>query len=292
MKDASTDIIVVSNKVFCKDEIAKDLSKKLGRGCNIINVTNLESINIKQRILFSLLEKNDFVAEESDHVVFKQLSNYSEGSPTIVHMLTSLMQKCSDNRASFEEVRQQLDIVDQELRISQESEDVQCSDQVQQTPNPLQNFCMILVKKMLKLSSPAYCMLSCLAIFEHILLPSFYITELDNLIMYDMGKTQTMLYESLVMELKDNRIIRVCPDPLVYHSNFNPKHTDPNDKLFFIPKLICDAVKSEMNYDSKVIAISYAYRALQNTNAMPSSPYIRILYSQLQKFCKEQNILI
>ena len=77
MKSSSTDIIVVSNKLFCKEEIAKDFDKHFSRGCNIIEVTSLQPISITQRIVYALLEKNSFVARDADHIVFTLLSEYS-----------------------------------------------------------------------------------------------------------------------------------------------------------------------------------------------------------------------
>ena len=109
MRDASTDIIVVSNELFCKEEIAKEFDKNFNRGCNIIEVTNLQHISIMQRIVYGLLEKNSFVARDADHIVFTLLSEYSRGAATIVHMLTSLMQKSDNNsRTGFELAKQQL----------------------------------------------------------------------------------------------------------------------------------------------------------------------------------------
>ena len=109
IKDASTDIIVVSNELFRKEEISKDFDKNFGRGCNIIEVTSLQPISIMQRIVYALLEKNSFVARDADHIVFTLLSEYSRGAATIVHMLTSLMQKSEDNsRTGFELAKQQL----------------------------------------------------------------------------------------------------------------------------------------------------------------------------------------
>ena len=109
MKDASTDIIIVSNELFCKEEIAKDFDKYFNRGCNIIEVTNLQHISIMQRMVYGLLEKSSFVARDADHIVFTLLSEYSRGVATIVHLLTSLMQKSDDNsRTGFELAKQQL----------------------------------------------------------------------------------------------------------------------------------------------------------------------------------------
>ena len=99
----------MSNELFCKDEIAKDFDKYFSRGCNIIEVTSLEPISIMQRIVYALLEKNSFVARDADHIVFTLLSEYSRGAATIVHLLTSLMQKNEDNsRTGFELVKRQL----------------------------------------------------------------------------------------------------------------------------------------------------------------------------------------
>ena len=109
MKDASTDIIVVSNELFCKEEVAKEFDKHFNRGCNIIEVGNLQPISILQRIVYGLLEKNSFVVRDADHIVFTLLSEYSRGAATVVHMLTSLMQKSDDNsRTGFELAKQQL----------------------------------------------------------------------------------------------------------------------------------------------------------------------------------------
>ena len=109
MRDASTDIIVVSNELFCKEEIAKEFDKNFNRGCNIIEVTNLQHISIMQRIVYGLLEKNSFVARDADHIVFTLLSEHSQGAATIVHLLTSLMQRSDDDsRTGFELAKQQL----------------------------------------------------------------------------------------------------------------------------------------------------------------------------------------
>ena len=119
MRDASTDIIVVSNELFCKEEIAKEFDKNFNRGCNIIEVTNLQPISITQRIVYGLLEKNSFVAKDADHIVFTLLSEFSRGAATIVHMLASMMQKSDDNsRTGFELAKQhlKLHIAHQKLR--------------------------------------------------------------------------------------------------------------------------------------------------------------------------------
>ena len=120
MKDASTDIIVVSNELLCKEEIVKNFDKHFSRGCSIIEVTSLQPISIMQRIVYALLEKNSFVARDADHIVFTLLSEYSRGAATIVHMLTSLMQKSEDNsRTGFELAKRQLKLHIAHLKFEQ-----------------------------------------------------------------------------------------------------------------------------------------------------------------------------
>ena len=122
MKDASTDIIAVSNELFCTEKIAQEFDKYFNRGCNIIKVGNLQPISILQRIVYGLLEKNSFVARDADHIVFTLLSEYSRGAATVVHMLTSLMQKSDDNsRIGFEIAKHKLKLYIAHLNLGNHS---------------------------------------------------------------------------------------------------------------------------------------------------------------------------
>ena len=71
----------------------------------MIDITNLQTINVKQRMVYGLLENNTFSIKDAGDVVFTVLSEHSRGSATIVHILTSLMKKGSDSRKSFELVK-------------------------------------------------------------------------------------------------------------------------------------------------------------------------------------------
>ena len=71
------------------------IDKILTRGCNVVDVTNLEPMNIIQRMVYGLLE-DSFSIRDTGHIVFTLLSEYSQGAATFVHMLTSLMKMCDD----------------------------------------------------------------------------------------------------------------------------------------------------------------------------------------------------
>ena len=108
LQEASTDIIIVSNEFLFKNDIVTEIDKNLTRGCNLVDVTNLEPMSIIQRMVYGLLEKDSFSIRDADHIVFTLLSEYSRGAATIVHMLTSLMKKCDDNRTGFQLAKHQL----------------------------------------------------------------------------------------------------------------------------------------------------------------------------------------
>ena len=108
LQEISTDIIVVSNKFLFKNDIVIEVDENLTRGCNLIDVTNLQPMNIVQRMVYGLLEEGNFSMRDADHIVFTLLSEYSRGAATIVHMLSSLMKKCDDNQTGFQLAKHQL----------------------------------------------------------------------------------------------------------------------------------------------------------------------------------------
>ena len=284
MESTSVDIIIVSNELTCKEKIAEYFSTHLNRGCNTIEVTNLDSISIKQRILYGLLEKDSFIATDSDRAMFTLLSEYSRGAATIVHMLTSLMQRFDDNREGFNFVKDQLNILCQKVT------DSQYISQRHHGLILLQNLSMF-IKNLL--SPPAWGLLNSLSIFGSIPLPLLYVMKLENLITSHANKEKPCnpTSKSPLEELKGNSIIRKCPNPVVYHEYLDGKHVNDDTQLFFIPKLICDAIKNELNYDNR-IALIYAQSALESVvTESPNLSFIHVLCNQLRFFVKSNNYL-
>ena len=478
MKDASTDIIVVTNELFCKEEIAKDFDKHFSRGCNIIEVTSLQPISIMQRIVYALLEKNSFVARDADHIVFTLLSEYSRGAATIVHMLTSLMQKSEDNsRTGFELAKQQLklhiahqkfehlfdgqniilgSIIDSEPLVSHECDDVstsphwpreifisetvpscanddmkeeadvsqskfyesqprsvhqlQSKDSEDKDPDTgfistgIQNEVYIMphienlphndglhsnnehhsdfliirpegykdpsstskhsskLKKVKdtevaqvhakndrpnmpstiitdsvvgndskqtaypnatcppttakpskehlgpahehplymyvndilanNISLLAHHLLNSLVITGPIPLPLFYVEELNNVVMNAVSSKRTWV-ESPLKELVKLGVVRSSSYPIIYHKNLHPDYIDTAIQRMFIPKLICDAVKDQMDYADKALSILSVQRALERLLTNETKPnlihlrYILILCNQLGDVCSQ-----
>ena len=286
IQDDSTDIIIACHKPSCKKEIMEQVYKNFHRGCNIIEVTSLEPISIIQRIVYALLEKNSFVADDDDRTVLVQLSEYSQGMPTIVHLLASLLQKGDkDNRENFELVKQRFSSVHQGSQASQESEvpmHNQYNNQKKHRIVPSQNSCIL---GMSGLSEPAEILLSCLCQLRSVPLPLYFVRRVNGLVIEEMAPHQT-IFESPLEELKSKAVIRNYPSPLVYHKDLNPKRLNSSMQLMFIPELICDAVKSEMENDNEIPRLQHALEIMIQRN--PSLPYIDMVCSYLQGLCKEQ----
>ena len=440
MKDASTDIIVVSNELFCKEEMAQEFDKYFNRGCNIIEVGNLQSVSILQRIVYGLLEKNSFVARDADHIVFTLLSEYSRGAATVVHMLTSLMQKSDDNRTGFELAKQQLKLHIAHLKLGLDKHGMQNTlsiansfanssgkvqhlggnvatetepqipaydnlsasqtmeqpddhienqgiskqnDEVSESPilktcivaesynasggdkpnckphkarstltkgfkksitsnsqpedkhsmtfsfkagsdenkhttssdathppdaiklekegfvsnkkHPLHLYISDILNTTSNISLPAHHLLNCLTITEPIPLPLFYVEELNNVVMNAVfnKEKKRIQAESPMKQLIKEGVIRKSCYPILYHKDLNTDDIDLSIQQMTVPKLICDAVKDEMDDTDRVLAVLSAQQALENlTNEIKPSliqlQYVLILSNQLHDVCTKQ----
>jgi len=142
-------------------------------------------------------------------------------------------------------------------------------------------------------SSPAQNLLCCLSTVGSIPLPKFYIDEL-----------------ALAIATKDEKVLPDCASgPLVnqggalrkypnYHKDFNPETIDPTIQLMFIPKLVYDAIGSEMDITDKAVCIMYIQHALENiltgsiTLSVIHLHYIMVLCNELFDVCiAEQSTL-
>jgi len=85
LQEASTDIIIVANKLLFKNDVVDDIDQYLNRRCD---VTDLQPMSIIQRMVYTcgLFEKSN------NHDAFSILSKYSLGMTMFVHMLTLLME--------------------------------------------------------------------------------------------------------------------------------------------------------------------------------------------------------
>ena len=117
------------------------------------------------------------------------------------------------------------------------------------------------------ISWPTHHLLNSLVITGPIPLPLFYVEELNNVVMNAViSKENDVLHEfvseSPIKELVKLGVIRSSSYPIVYHKNFNPDYIDTTTQLMFISKLICDAVRDQMDDVDKALSILSVYSML------------------------------
>ena len=169
-----------------------------------------------------------------------------------------------------------------------------------------------LLSTTINISLPAHQLLNCLVITGPIPLPLFYVDELNNVVMNAVISKEKKRFQSLhgivsespMKQLVTEGVIRNFCNPIVYHKDLNPEYIDSSMQLLFVPKLICDAVKNEMDDVDKALLILCAQHALENLLTSDTKlslihlHYILILCNQLcdvcsqdlQDFCDELHI--
>ncbi|XP_065893673.1 tetratricopeptide repeat protein 28-like [Dysidea avara] len=284
LQETSTDIIIVSYDFLFKNNIVTEVEKHLSRGCNLIDVTNLHTINIKQRMVYALLEKDTFSVRDSDHVVFTLLSEYSRGSATIIHLLTSLMKNSDDSRTGFNLVKQQLKLHIGHKKYLEASQNSKSSVSRSQH-STIHMFINDLIRSD-HFSLPAQHLLYCLAIVGSLPLPQFFINELDSVITTAvttkedkrMQRLHGFVSKSLVEQLVRGGCIRMFPYPITYHKEFDPETMHKSLQLLFIPKLICSSIESEMDAADKAVCIMCLLHALENILTDQSTVRINMVH--------------
>ena len=271
LQETSTDIIIVSYDFLFKNNIVTEVEKHLSRGCNLIDVTNLHTINIKQRMVYALLEKDTFSVRDSDHVVFTLLSEYSRGSATIIHPLTSLMKNSDDSRTGFNLVKQQLKLHIGHKKYLEASQNSKSSVSRSQH-STIHMFINDLIRSD-HFSLPAQHLLYCLAIVGSIPTTAV-ITKEDK----RMQRLHGLVSKSLVEQLVQGGFIRMFPYPITYHKEFDPETVDKSLQLLFVPKLICSCIESEMDAADKAVCIMCLLHALENILTDQSTVQINMVH--------------
>ena len=182
------------------------------------------------------------------------------------------MQKSEDNsRTSFELAKQQLKLHIAHLKVEKIAS--LNTSQLPTTAKPSKEHLTAAHKHPLymyvndiltcNISVAAHHLLNSLVITGPIPLPLFYVEELNNVVMNAVSSKRVQA-ESPMKQLVKAGIIRSSPYPMVYHKDLNPDYIDTTVQSMFIPKLICDAVKDQMDDTDKALSLLSAVCAIEN----------------------------
>lgn len=306
LKHSSVHIVVVSKNSF-SEPLQKSAHNQLIRGTNIINIQPLSTIHATQRLVHSALQSHHLTPSKTEQQLFEKLAEFTTGSPPIIDLTTSLLDcsltqaECSDEKAleNFaSEVRlaelpqQKPPSVPREYHSSQPQEvflnrpvrDVSRElyesirkdedDDVFATSARYDSWQVVTVLiQRCNFTPEERLLLFCLSSFNCCPIPTSYVTEIATFI--TKASHQPHLASTLHNKLRDNKMLKVYPKPLVYHPNYPTPSTDRETDIDFVyvPRFISAAVWKDMMSDiDKVMALTTCYKALQ------------ICHTQLQSF--------
>ena len=151
-------------------------------------------------------------------------------------------------------------------------------------------------------SIPAYHLLKCLCAIGPIPIPLFLIEELDNVITKAAAGKNNGAQCSMTPLTKqlEAGLLRNYPHVFLYHKDFNPEFQVATSKLMYVPRLICDVVKSNMHSGDVALSVACVQQAIKNllTQTIQLSinqlHFMLIVLNQLDGSCSklhdEQNI--
>ena len=130
------------------------------------------------------------------------------------------------------------------------------------------------------ISLPAHHLLNCLTITGPIPLPLFYVEALDNVVMNAVfsKEKKRIQAESPMKQLIKEGVIRNSCYPILYHKDLDPESVDSSIKQMFIPVLICNAVKDEMDDADKALSILSVQSTLKNLLTNERTPSVTHLH--------------
>ena len=115
-------------------------------------------------------------------------------------------------------------------------------------------------------SISAHHLLNCLSVIGPIPIPLFLIEELDNIITKVAAGKNNGVQRSITPLTKqlEAGVLRNYPHVFLYHKDFNPEFQVATSKLMYIPKLLCDVIKSGMHNGDVALSITCVQQAIKN----------------------------
>jgi tetratricopeptide (TPR) repeat protein len=299
LKHSSVHIVVVSKTAF-PEQLQKSAHNQLIRGTNIINIKPLSTIHATQRLVHSALQNHHLTPSKTEQVLFEKLAEFTTGSPPIIDLTNSLLDLTltrTDASASTEDALKdfasgvRLSELPQQKPLSVPREHLSSQPQEQFLRTPVRDVSRELYETIKKdgeedvfITSAKYdswqvvtvliqhcdltpeerLLLFCLSSFNCCPIPASYVTEIATII--TKAAHQSHLASTLHNKLRDSKMLKVYPKPLIYHPNYPNSSTDEETDIDFvyIPRFISAAVWKDMMSDfDKVMALTTCYKALQ-----------------------------
>ena len=252
-------IIVVSTATESPHNLVKEIDRKLLRGCTIHNTEPLTKIHSTQRIVHSLLKKLEVTPSNADQEMFEKMAEVACGSPVIVDIASEVVTSRYEQHGS-EAVVHLSDILSLDHQeLSKQDTSSYSSGEFYVTHSTYDSWDSVVnLIDECDLSMEERLLLNCVSIFGCTPVPFTLLTEMSSMIAQTSRSIH--LAGSLHQKLFQHSLLKVYPQQLVFHPNFNDQvPNDTTSKFLCVPQLVSRSLWNRMMDVDKVVVLSIAY---------------------------------
>ena len=290
VKQRNVHIVVVSKSFVFSDALRKSINDRLLRGTVIYDIQPLSTIHTTQRVVYSILKHNHLAPSNAEQDTFEKLAQFTNGSPEIVDVVSSLLHMHFDNDNSILSFadRVQLD----ELGPSTKPPSVPWSPHslptptryvvrhidkcvydtiptVHETENPWVTSsyydswqAVTVLIDQCNLIPEERILLNCLAVLNCTPIPASLISEMAAMIC--KASHMPFLAPSLHTKLTNVNLLKTYPKPLVYFPKGACTQGKSDVTFCYVPQFVSEALWKDMMTDSdRAMALAIPYKALK-----------------------------
>ena len=303
MKNRHAHLVVLYTHNQSLDMLTRSIDHKLLRGSKVHIVEPLTNIDSTQRMVYAIQRETDLAPYNTDQDIFKQLAEFSCGSPVLVDIISQLIlswlkdtddaTKRPSHLESFSPNETRVDNsffvkhgISHHLTPLFSLADEQSDERDTKCRYDSWDSTFELITTS-KLSREEEDLLNCLSIFGSNPIPMALITCLSSLIC--KASERPHLTTSLLQNLIKKGFIETYPLPVVIHPSIKSSPPTDGPDIVHVPQNIADFVCKSVDDQKNVIALTTSYTALSSLLTQPPAqplPFLLGLVSLLKDYSK------
>lgn len=277
-----THIIVTLNSSVPPDSMMREIDHHLLRGTSVIQVRPLSTLHTTQRMVHAILSCSHFTPHNREQKILAQLAEKTCGSPEIVDITSSLLQKENEEEEGEGE-EEFLDRFMNKIQEPVEGRVTHLDSSEPPSPPPSSDEAATVEQEILgeftdtqftlrlidacDLPHTDYFLLCVLSTFGPVPVPRDMVEVVQSLVMTAKFGKQSQAWNTPLANLLAHKLVRVYPSTIIAASFGVQEIEHAGDKgleseFYYVPQLVSDALDTKMEQMDKVFSITTAYRAL------------------------------
>ena len=266
LKNYNTHIIVTTNLSEPTDNLKKEIDHQLLRGCDITQLKPLSVLHTTQRIVHSILRDDHFTPLNREQEILTHLAESTCGSPTLVDIVSALLQQCIKDSESGDFLGDFTSRVELDLEEARPTPLPSVKDEDPEvTTSRASGFTSYLIDGF-NLPSPDFFLLSVLSIFGPVPIPRALVEGAQSLVLTaKFGKHCRDGIQNPLENLFSANLVRVYPSPVIVPpggASMLQATQSIDASFYYVPQLVCDALWEKTQGADRVFSITVAYKAL------------------------------